>query len=243
MRRPGRTGGIWLRFRRRGLRLLKERLKWWKWGVSRAVRVFSKKLLRRGGVLFGCVWGAVGVRWMAASSARVLGLAATLTPGSRPPDRVQGRPGQALASPSRTRVRAAGRGSGRGCGGGPGGGNWLGVKGGTVSRQPAPRGGRLARDSLGGFFWRVGDDGWGREGTAGRPRGRQGAGQPRGRPLRNLAVHVRGPWASWVGCPEDPSPISAEDVRTPDRVPRIASGAGWGRFCLSPRRGERAAAP
>ena len=28
--------------------------------VSRAIRVFSKKLLRRGGVHFGGVWGALG---------------------------------------------------------------------------------------------------------------------------------------------------------------------------------------
>ena len=34
------------------------------------------------------------------------------------------------------------------------------------------------------------------------------------------------------------SQTSAEDGGTPDRVPRIGSGAGRGRFCLSPWRGE-----
>ena len=32
-------------------------------GVSRAVRVFSKKLLGRGGVVFGRVWGVLGARF------------------------------------------------------------------------------------------------------------------------------------------------------------------------------------
>ena len=34
-----------------------------------------------------------------------------------------------------------------------------GGEGGAISRQPAPRGGGLARDSLGRIFWRVGDRG------------------------------------------------------------------------------------
>ena len=56
----------------------------------------------------------------------------------------------------RTGLRAgAGR---RGLGGG---------EGGAISRQPAPRGGGLARDSLGRIFRRVGDEGWGCEGGSG----------------------------------------------------------------------------
>ena len=52
-----------------------------------------------------------------------------------------------------------------------------GGEGGAISRQPAPRGGGLARDSLGRIFWRVGDEGWGCEGRAGR----RGGGWVRGR--------------------------------------------------------------
>ena len=51
----------------------------------------------------------------------------------------------------------------------PGVGNWVGVKGELSLASPNPqRGFGLARDSLGRFFWRVGDEGWGCEGTGGR---------------------------------------------------------------------------
>ena len=47
-----------------------------------------------------------------------------------------------------------------------------GGEGGAISRQPAPSGGGLARDSLGRFFWRVGEEGWSCERTAERRQGR-----------------------------------------------------------------------
>ena len=70
------------------------------WGLACAIRVFSKKLLRRRGVLFGGVWGAVG-------TARGDGAAGwrldrkTLVPGSRP--------GQAPTLSHRARGQEAGR--------------------------------------------------------------------------------------------------------------------------------------
>ena len=54
-----------------------------------------------------------------------------------------------------------------------GGGNWVGVKGELSLASPNPLWGfGLARDSLGGFFWRAGDEGWGCEGTAEESQGR-----------------------------------------------------------------------
>ena len=51
----------------------------------------------------------------------------------------------------------------------PGVGNWVGVKGELSLASPNPqRGFGLARDSLGRISWRVGDEGWGCEGAAGR---------------------------------------------------------------------------
>ena len=67
---------------------------------------------------------------------------------------------------------------GIGWGGGfvAGGGIWVGVKGELSLASPPPEGGGLARDSLGRFFWRVGDEGWGCGGAAGFPLGRLRAG-------------------------------------------------------------------
>ena len=53
--------------------------------------------------------------------------------------------------------------------GGAGRRDWVGVKGELSLASPNPLWGfGLARDSLGRFFWRVGDEGWGCEGAAGR---------------------------------------------------------------------------
>ena len=48
------------------------------------------------------------------------------------------------------------------------------------------RGFRLARDSLGRIFWRVGDEGWSCEGTAGRRQGRRVRGRGEGLGRRRL---------------------------------------------------------
>ena len=54
-----------------------------------------------------------------------------------------------------------------------------GGEGGAISRQPAPRGGGLARDSLGRIFWRVGDRGRSERSEV-RSRRRTGRGKGRG---------------------------------------------------------------
>ena len=108
--------------------------------------------------------------------------------------------GVARAGRDAGRCGRAGQGAvggiGRGRGRVPGGGNWVGVKGELSLASPNPhRGFGLARDSLGRCFWRVGDEGWGREGTAGRHRGRwvrgRGAGVGWGRLERKRRVWDR----------------------------------------------------
>ena len=69
----------------------------------------------------------------------------------------------------------------------PGGGNWVGVKGELSLASPNPLWGfGLARDSLGRFFWRVGDEGWGCERTAGWRQGRWVGGRGEGLGWRRL---------------------------------------------------------
>ena len=93
-------------------------------------------------------------------------------------------------------------GIGWGCGRVAGGGNWVGVKGELSLASPNPqRGFGLARDSLGRIFWRVGEEGWGREGAAGRREGRRGrgpgegvgwGGRERKRPVSNWPLRKMG---------------------------------------------------
>ena len=68
----------------------------------------------------------------------------------------------------------------------PGGGNWVGVKGELSLASPNPLWGfGLARDSLGRFFWRVGDEGWGCERD-----GRMAPGTLGGRTWRGVGVEA-----------------------------------------------------
>ena len=171
------------------------------WGGLARVRVFSKKLLRCGGV------GEEG-------------------------ERGEGRG-----------VRAGREASGVGSGAAGGGGGWRGVgggEGGAISGQPAPRGGGLARDSLGRIFGRVGEEGWGWEGAGGMGRRdcgdggamvyypsttvKRGWGLGRGASERGAAGALRGAGRRSVGR----SGAGGGEVRGAGRRGRCLRGGGFG---------------
>ena len=142
---------------------------WWGWGVV-GEGWFGE--LAREEEAGGERWGAGGLAW-------VVGVAATLTPGSRP--------GQAPALSLKGEGERAdarqvgGEWLGAGCSAGVGIGG--GCRGELSLGSPTPRGGRAAQRQLGRIFWRVGVNwkpradsrrrlrkgavGWGRRGDRG----------------------------------------------------------------------------
>ena len=98
----------------------------------------------------------------------------------------------------------------------------VGGEGGTVSRQPAPRGGRLARDSLGGGSRRVGDEYWGCEGAAAGLQGRRVRGRAEGEGRRRLAR------PTWKARNQPGRSVTAEASRRRRRASMEVPGVGRG---------------